>query len=190
MEMELDDAATRRLQMSARRVAILAAFGTVLVGGFIAAALIDPEGMTPATNADPSPGWLAWTTAVLTIGVALLIVARFGLIQLRRQRRTLARSAFVRLPAQWAPMRVRRQSVPGIRAVVRAPGATVLLSARPKKVVAEPPPDPSAPRNAIDTDTVISWAFLAVMAVSVIVQTVLKGDFASVGGAGSPCTCW
>ncbi len=183
--MVLDPAAARGLRVSGRWIGVLASSGAVIVGGFIGAAVIDPNAVAPAVNADQSPGLSAFVTLALVVGVVLLLAALIGFVRRQRQRRTLARSSFVQVPARWAPTRVRGQSVSGVAveqsdgswlaltiptalrtrkfetevraagavdiarvggyAVVRAPGTTALLSAKPKAVAIEPPPDSSAP---------------------------------------------
>jgi hypothetical protein len=180
MQIPLDQMTVRELRKSARRAGILAtvAVAVVVVFGFVAAALVDPDRFAPAINADQSPAWAATLTIALTAGVAALLVAMIGLVRVRRQRRTVLRSSFRSATARWLPTVERGQHVPGLAleqpdgswlaltlvatlrprsfearvraagavdvaqvaryAVLRAPGSTALLSAKPRGIVDEP----------------------------------------------------
>jgi hypothetical protein len=243
--MELDGEAARALRASARRAWILAAVGALLVFGFVAAAVVDPNRFAPSVTAKQSTWWVASANIALTAGVVALLVAVMGLARVRRQRRTVVRSAFRRVTARWAPTVKRAQHVPGLAleqpdgswlgltltatlrprsfetrvrdtgavdvaevagyAVVRAPGSTKLLSAKPKGIVKEPAPSgPSMPlitlragaRVAMDdidegicfreatplpTGTTIQWLLLFAFALATIVRSSINGDVESVG---------
>jgi hypothetical protein len=112
--MGLDPVSARALRTSARRAWILAAVGVLLVVGFVAVALVDPSRFAPAVTADQSPWWVAAANIALTAGVVTLLVAVIGLARVRRQLRTVLRSAFRTMTARWAPTIKRAQHVPDI----------------------------------------------------------------------------